>query len=90
MYRKPRWIQNAEARDRSRMERLRLWSIIMQCENGNFEKFSFLKLHYSLDQYRVTTLMAETLHTTTTDADKKYGEWLWANADNNEPGSEAE
>lgn len=88
MYRKPRWIQNAEAREQSRRERSRLWSIILQCERGNFEEFSFLKLHYNLDKYRVTTLIAETLRTTHADAEKKYDEWLWVNADNNEPSSD--
>ncbi|MBI4134556.1 MAG: hypothetical protein HY471_00410 [Candidatus Sungbacteria bacterium] len=75
-HRLPRWVQNAQAKERSRDERARLRRAAYQCENGNFEGFSFLKLEYDRDRHRVLNLIAEELNLRTYDeAEARYAEW---------------
>ena len=72
-----RWIRNMQAKDNSRQEKYRLLRIIADCEDGNFEEFSFLKYHYGLDSHRVERLIGEELRLATyTAARERYAAWL--------------
>ncbi len=76
MHRKPRWIQNMETKDRSRMERSRLRRIAWSCNRGDFKEFSFLKLHYEIDRYRVADIISEELNVSSERAKELYTTWV--------------
>src|SRR5262245_8628038 len=75
--RKPRWIQNQEARQRARSESLELRSIIRRCADpqrhgGLDPRFPTLKLHHSLDSRRIVNMIADELRMSEKAAESLY------------------
>ncbi len=78
MPRKPRWIQNMEAREKALSERAQIRQAIWECERGEMKNFSTLELHFGLDANRVTDLIQETLNLSRDDALFRFGKWTSA------------
>jgi hypothetical protein len=53
--------------------------IARDCEDGNFEEFSFLKMHHGIDSLRVEEIIIEEFRLPTyTAARELYSKWLAA------------